>query len=271
MQDENNIMIYLFRRVFLDWFSEHNVSKEHSIYKDIEQASSLEALYNLLQGKNRGLIKLNEENKKIIMHFKKVYPLCNDLFLKYRILVQRECAKLRPVASGKTIKIIVRPSRSCINLFSGVYGEDCSIDPSYTQRLFHPSHTFYQILINGSNILQGYLSVLKVHRGLEAALKFDVINPSNNINLDAEDFLTKLFDEFSEQAKNGGIDYIGISEDWVKISNRISLIHAAQTLFHHCQVEQGFSLEPPAQCFQTLKSGFRVIWKKEKISPNPPA
>ena len=271
VQDENNEMISSFRKVFLEWLSKNNLSEEHVIYKEIERASSLEDLYNLFQGKSGGLINLNAEDKKIIMHFKKVYPLCNELFSKYRILIQRECAKLRPVASGKTIKIIVRPSRSYINLLSGVYGEDCSVSPLYAQRLFHLKHTFYQILLDGSDILQGYLSVLKVRRGLETALKFDVINPSNNINLDAEDFLKKLLNEFSEQAKNGGIDYIGISEDWVKISNRSSLIHAAQILFHHCPIEQGFSLEPAAQCFQTLKGGLRVIWKKEKVFPNFPA
>ncbi len=259
-QDENNEILFLFKKVFLDWLLKHNLSKEHIIYREIEQASSFENLNNLFRNKNSRSISLTSEVKKIIQHLKKVYPLDNDLFSKYRILVQRECAKLRPIASKKTIKIIVRPSRSCINLLSGTYGEDCSI--YYVQRLFHPNHTFYQILIAGSNILQGYLSVLKVHRGSETALQFDVINPSNSINLDAEDFLKKLFKEFADQAKNAGIDYIGIAEDWVRISNRSSLIHAARTLFHHCPIEQGFSLEPPAQCFQTLKGGLRVIWKK---------
>ncbi len=261
-QDENNEIFLPFKKVFLDWSVKHNLSKEHIIYKEIKQTTSLEGLHNLFQNKSSGRINLNPENKKIIKHFKKVYPLCNDLFLKYRILVQRECAKLRPVASDKTIKIMVKPSRSCINLLSGVYGEDCSISTYYAQRLFHPNHTFYQITVNGSNILQGYLSVLKVQRDSETALQFDVINPSNSVNLDPEDFLKKLFEEFAGQAKNVGIDYVGIAEDWARISNRSSLIHAARTLFQHCPLEQGFSLEPPAECFQTVKGGLRVIWKK---------
>lgn len=265
LQDIGGEFFSPFRDLTIDWLREQGMA-DNDFIQHIQSAQSLGDLHRAITAEYQPTQR-TPELERLLTRLRKVFPLTTELFGRYRSLVLRECAKLRPVASDRSVAILLRPSRSLLNVFSGVYGEDCSATPTHAGRLFHPHHVFYQLLVEDSELVQGYVSVLRVCRGSETALKFDVINPSNSINLDAEDFLQKLAEAFGRQARVGGMRYVGMTDHGIRVSNRSSVAQAAQALYHNYPIEPDFILEPPADCFQSSTGGLRVLLKTTR----PPA
>lgn len=263
LTDLGGDLVVRFRNTMVEWLSLQQGTGVARLIERLGAATSLGGLHDILMsGGGTGVVP-DMELVKLLHRLRKAFPLTADLLARYREFAQRECAKLRPMASGRMVNMMIRPSRGVINLFSGVYGEDCSVRPRFVGRLFHPRHVFYQLTMEGSALLQGYLSILQIRRGNELALMFDVMNPSNNMNLDAQDFLRQVVEALSKQAVVAGAKFVGCADQWARISNRSSLTKAAQELYAHCAIEQGFILEPPADCFQSIGGDLRVLFKSE--------
>jgi len=269
LEDVPGKIVSAFRDSLQEWLSGQKTEHAGMLCEKLQQLKSISEIKVFIEN-TEGL--RDKKARKLATRMKKSFPLFNDLFIKYRTIALRECARIKPVMSDNIKRLILRPSNSFINLFSGIYGEDCSTESRLAARLFQPGHVFYQILFEGSDVLRGYISILLLKRGNESALKFDVINPSNNVTIAPEDFLQQLVESLGKQAQEAGIDFIGFSDAWQHISNRNSLNQAAQKLYSHCPIEEGFALEqtlpgiPANRIFQSIQRPTRIIWKNPSRS-----
>lgn len=240
------------------WLKSKSVFEVRNFLNKLESVNSLSDIGRVLKEELSESEPMPEVNLAI-HQILKIFPLTNEAFKRHQNKVSLERSKLHPTTTGNKIVVNIKPSRSILNVFSGVYGEDCSTGPRYVARLFHPQHVFLQILREGSELIFGYFSLLIVQRANEVALKFDVINPSNNMNIDAREFLQKTVDYVASLGLKAGARFVGFSDEWERISNRGSIVQAARELYQDCPVEPGFTLNPAVDCFQSISSNLRVV------------
>lgn len=257
--DTAPLLVRPFSAALTDWLATRGAATESALMQKIAAARSLRDIAAAIKPADD-----TSETRPLREQMSRAFPLTTGVFSRHCSLIERECSKSRSLASRSKARLRLQPGRDFIDLFSGVYGEDCSCSQRGYKRLFHPGHVFYRIYAGDSETPRGYLSLLEVARGRERALLFDVINPSSSLNVDAKEFLVQTIKGIGKTAGEAGFVRIGLPANWYHVSNRQSVIRAAQELFGDSPVVKGYRSIPIDRCFQSSADDFRVVWPSGK-------
>lgn len=222
--------------------------------------SDLRHIYGLRKSALAKEISLNRDIDGLVTMRREIAAL-NRLgreFFLYEMFLKRICG-YKPVMSGNSKDIILRPSKDASLAFRSSIADDCN--KGNIAQLYERGSLFYKILYGGR--WSGYVSMVLL-QGIQdkMALLIDVFN-MQKIPVNSERLVDQFISAMTEVCRANGIDFLLSGSTSVLFSNKDYIRKAVNKYYVNGETKfyKNMWVQPEAR-FQSCGEEWNVIWKR---------